>query len=392
MSSQPRQHYGDHQHGIYLDGFKGQLPQLPLRAEELRQSAADILPPEAYWYVAGGAGEASMRANREAFDQYRIVPRMLTDVSQRDLGVTVLGKRQAHPLLLAPVGVLGIIHDEAEVAVAQAAAATDVPMILSTVSSKTMEEVADTLGNTRRWFQLYWPGNADVTRSFVQRAEAAGYEAIVVTLDTKMMAWRERDLQLAYLPFLQTHGLSNYFTDPAFRKLLDKPPEDDPESAVWLWTQLFSAPEKTWDDLAELRRMTDLPLVLKGLLHPDDAQRAVQAGVDGIIVSNHGGRQVDGAVAALDALPRVADAVAGRIDVLFDSGIRHGSDVLKALGLGASAALLGRPYVWGLACQGGDGVAEVLRRMLADVDLNLAMSGYSRLDQLGRSMFEHAPD
>lgn len=391
MSSQPRQHYGDHQHGIYLDGFKGQMPQLPLRAEDLQQNAADVLSPEAYWYVAGGAGEHSMRANREAFDHYRLVPRMLTDVSQRDLGVTVLGKHQPHPVLLAPVGVLGIIHDDAEVAVARAAAATGVPMILSTVSSRTMEEVAETLGDTRRWFQLYWPGNAAVTQSFVKRAEAAGYEAIVVTLDTKMMAWRERDLQLAYLPFLKTHGLSNYFTDTAFRNLLDKPPEDDPESAVRLWTQLFSAPEKTWEDLAELRRMTDLPLILKGVLHPDDAQRAVQAGVDGIIVSNHGGRQVDGAVAALDALPRVADAVAGRIDVLFDSGIRHGSDVLKARALGASAVLLGRPYVWGLACKGSAGVEEVLRRMLADIDLNLAMSGHNRLDQLDRTVFEHPP-
>lgn len=391
MSDKPRPHYGDHQHGIYLDGLKGEVPELPLRAEDLEQRAADLLSPEAYWYVAGGAGDASMRANREAFDRYRLVPRMLTDVSERDLSVTVLGKRQPHPVLLAPVGVLGIIHDDAEVAVARAASALDVPMILSTVSSKPMEEVADSLGDTRRWFQLYWPGNAALTQSFVKRAEVAGFEAIVVTLDTKMMAWRERDLELAHLPFLKTHGLSNYFKDPAFRSLLEKPPEDDPASAVRKWTEIFSAPEKTWEDLAELRGMTDLPLVLKGVLHPDDAQRAVQAGVDGVIVSNHGGRQVDGAVAAIDALPRVADAVAGRIDVLFDSGIRHGSDALKALALGASAVLLGRPYVWGLACQGSQGVETVLRRMLADIDLNLAMSGHSRLDELNRDIFEHPP-
>lgn len=391
MADTDSTHYGDHQFGIYRDGLQGRLPELPLRVEDLQQRAADVLSPEAYWYVAGGAGEDSMRANLAAFDRYRLVPRVLTDVSDRDLGVTVLGQHHAQPLLLAPVGVLGIIHEEAELAVARASAEVGVPMVLSTVSSKALEEVAAELGDNPRWFQLYPPDSEALTRSLLKRAGAAGYTAIVVTLDTKMLAWRERDLQRAYLPFLQGKGLANYFSDPVFRGLLQNSPEVDPMAAIQLWARLFSARALTWDDLAKLRRMTDLPLILKGILHPEDARRAVQAGVDGVIVSNHGGRQVNGAVAAVDALPRVVDVVSDRIDVLFDSGIRRGSDVLKALALGASAVLLGRPYVWGLACQGSSGVAEVLRRLLADIDLTLALTGRSRLDELDRDIFEHPP-
>ena len=330
-----------------------------------------------------------MRANREAFDRYPLVPRMLTDVSRRDLGVTVLGQRFNVPLMLAPIGVQGIIHDEAEVAVARGAAEVGVPMILSTVSSKTLEEVADTLGDTPRWFQLYWPTDDALTRSFLSRAEAAGYSAVVVTLDTKMLAWRERDLERAYLPFLQGKGLANYVTDPAFRAGLEQAPEDDMAAAVRHWGRLFAAPGKTWDDLAALRKTTNLPMLVKGVLHPEDALRALKAGVDGVIVSNHGGRQVDGAVAALDALPGIADAVGGRMAVLFDSGIRSGSDVLKAVALGADAVLLGRPYIWGLACDGAAGVAEVARRILADTDITLALTGHARLDELTPAVFQN---
>lgn len=379
-------HFGDHQRGIYGAGLKDVMPELPVRLEDLERLAEKMLPPEAYWYVAGGAGEATMRANREAFDRFRLVPRMLTDVSRRDLGTTVLGQRFPVPVMLAPIGVQGIIRPEAELATAAGAAEVGVPMILSTVSSKPMEAVAQALGDTPRWFQLYWPTDDNVTRSFLRRAEAAGYSAIVVTLDTKMLAWRERDLERAYLPFLRGEGLSNYTTDPVFREGLEAAPEDDMWPSVRRWGHMFSAPAKTWGDLAQLREWTSLPIVLKGILHPEDALRAVEAGIDGIVVSNHGGRQVDGSIAALDALPDVVEAVKGRMSVLFDSGIRGGADVLKAVALGADAVLLGRPYIWGLATAGADGVAEVLRRLLADVDLSLALTGVSRIDQLNGSM------
>lgn len=379
-------HYGDFQQGIYGAGLKGVLPQWPMRIEDLERRAAELLPPEAYWYVAGGAGEGTMRENLAAFDRVRLVPRMLTDVSRRDLSTTVLGKRLPVPVLLAPIGVQGIIRPEAELATAAGAAEVGMPMILSTVSSKPMEAVAEALGDTPRWFQLYWPTDDNVTRSFLRRAEAAGYSAVVLTLDTKMLAWRERDLERAYLPFLRGEGLANYTSDPVFRDGLEAPPEEDMWPSVRRWGRMFSAPAKTWDDLAQLREWTRLPIVLKGILHPEDALRAIDAGMDGIVVSNHGGRQVDGSIAALDALPEVVEAVRGRISVLFDSGIRRGADVLKAIALGADAVLLGRPYIWGLATGGAAGVSEVLRRLLADLDLSLALTGMSRIDALNGSI------
>lgn len=386
--SDSNRHYGDYQFEIYVNGLKGQLPELPMRWQDLEAKARETVPEEAYWYVAGGAGEDTMDANLAAFDNYRLVPRMLTDISSRDIGRTVLGKRFDVPFMLAPIGVQEIVHEEAELAVARGAAEVGVPMILSTVSSKPMEEVAKALGDTPGWFQLYWPNDDELAASFVQRAEKAGYEAIVVTLDTKMMAWRERDLKGAYLPFLKGQGLSNYFTDPVFRSGLEKPPEEDAWPAIQKWGQVFAAPARTWDDLARLKAATSLPIILKGVLHPEDAKRAAACGMDGVIVSNHGGRQVDGAIAAIDALPGVVDAVGDSMAVLFDSGIRRGSDVLKAVALGADAVLLGRPYVWGLALDGQAGVAEVARRLAADVDITLALTGCDRLDGVNRSMLE----
>lgn len=384
-------HYGDHQFGIYLAGQEGDLPSLPLRYEDLEARAREVLEPAAYWYVAGGAGEASMTANRQAFDRYPLMPRVLTDVSRRDLGTTVLGKRRSTPLMIAPLGVQEILHDDAELAVARAAAGLDVPMILSTVSSVPMEDVKRELGDSAGWYQLYWPSDDELATSLVQRAEKAGFEAIVITLDTKMLAWRERDLDGAYLPFLEGKGLANYTSDPVFCAGLDKPPAEDMQAVVQHWSRLFASPERCWEDLAKLREATSLPLILKGVLHPEDALAARRAGMDGVIVSNHGGRQVDGSVAALDALPGVVDAVGAHLDVLFDSGIRRGTDVLKAIALGADAVLVGRPFAWGLACAGEQGVAEVLRRLLADTDLSLALSGHDRIDALTRAAFSHMP-
>lgn len=368
---------------IYQAGMQGRRPPLPTRLEELERRARAALKPAAYDYVAGGAGgEDTMRANREAFRRWRIVPRMLRNVAQRDLSTELLGARLPAPLLLAPVGVQGILHPEGELATARAAASLGVPCVLSTVSSYSLEQVAEAMGDAPRWSQLYWSRQPDITASLVRRAEAAGYRAVVVTLDTTLLAWRPRDLDNAYLPFLFTDGLANYFSDPVFRGQLKRSPQEDPAAAVRLWTTIFSNPVLTWDDLKWLRQQTRLPIVLKGILHAEDAQRAADHGADAIVVSNHGGRQVDGAIASLDALPRVLEAVQGRMPVLLDSGIRHGADAVKALALGASAVLLGRPYIWGLAVAGEEGVRQVVQDFLADLELTMGLSGYTRVAEL----------
>ncbi len=375
----------EYQNGIYMAGAGGARPDLPITPDAMEVRARESLDADAFGYVAGGAGsEDTMRANREAFRRWRIVPRMLVDVEHRDLSVDMLGARLAAPVLLAPIGVQGILHADGELAVARAAAATGVPLILSGVSSFTIEEVAAANGAGRRWYQLYWPRDRDVARSFVARAEAAGYGGIVVTLDTRMLAWRPRDLANGYLPFLRAAGLASYLSDPVFRAELPVPPEQDVRPAVARFLAIFSDPSVTWTDLAFLRESTRLPLVLKGILRPDDARRAIDHGADAIVVSNHGGRQVDGAIAALDALPDVVDAVGGVVPVLFDSGIRTGADAFKAMALGARAVLLGRPYAWGLAVGGQRGVDHVLRSFLAELDLTLALSGYASLADVDR--------
>jgi isopentenyl diphosphate isomerase/L-lactate dehydrogenase-like FMN-dependent dehydrogenase len=370
---------------IYLAGRAGEKPRLPLAVEELEQQAREVLRPEAYTYVAGGAGDDdTVRANRAAFERWRIVPRFLRDVSRRDLGVEVLGRRFPAPVLLAPIGVQAMLHAEAELAVARAARSLGVPLVLSTVSSTPLEAVAEVLGDVPHWFQLYWPNDPDLAASLVGRAERAGYSALVVTLDTYMLGWRERDLQLAWLPFLYGLGLANYFSDPVFRAALPAPPEEDPRPAIRHFVQVVSNPALTWNDLAFLRQHTRLPILLKGILHPDDARKTVDHGMDGVIVSNHGGRQLAGAVAALDALPGVVDAVGGRTLVLFDSGIRRGADVFKAVALGARCVLLGRPYCYGLAVGGEAGVRSVLRNLLADADLTLGLAGCTSFAEVGR--------
>ena len=368
------------QQQIYTACLTGDALSIPASLEILEQKAKEILPPPAFDYVAGGAGgEDTVRANRQAFYRWRIVPRMLRDVSKRELSVEVLGERLPAPVILGPVGVQGILHANGEIASARAAAGLGLPFVLSTASSRTIEEVAQAAGAAGggpRWFQLYWGKNPDLTANMLERAEQAGYRVLVVTLDTTMLAWRERDLQHAYLPFILGQGIANYLSDPVFRGLLPQPPEQNPAAAIQLWASLFSNTALTWNDIPFLRKHTRLPIILKGILHADDAARAVDAGVDGIIVSNHGGRQVDGATASLDALPVIARQVNGRVPVLFDGGIRRGADILKALALGARAVLLGRLYTWGLAVGGELGVLDVVTNLLADFDLTLALSGH----------------
>lgn len=377
---------------IYLGGLAGEKPAFPVAIEVLEDQARAALRPEAAAYLFGGAGgEETLQANRAAFRRWQLVPRMLRGVGRRDLSVVLLGRRLPAPVLLAPIGVRHILHAEGELAVARAAAQVGLPFVLSTVSSYPLEAVADVMGAAPRWFQLYWGRDPELTLSLIHRAEAAGYEALVVTLDTTLLAWRERDLEHAYLPFLYGEGLANYFTDPVFRSRLDEPPEANPTGAILTFARIFSHPDLTWDDLAFLKENTRLPILLKGILHPEDARRAAEAGVAGVIVSNHGGRQLDGAIAALDALPAVVDAVGDRLLVLFDSGIRRAADVLKAKALGAQAVLLGRPYACGLAVGGEAGVRFVLENLLAELDLALGLVGCRNWEEVQPEILQSLP-
>ncbi|MGW0734002.1 lactate 2-monooxygenase [Streptomyces sp. NPDC002851] len=372
------QHWADFQYEIYLNGMAGAVPRLPTDLTRLEELVTRRLGPGPVGYVAGAAGTGSTaEANRAALARRRIVPRMLRNVGERDLSVEVLGRPLPAPVALAPVGVLSILHPDAEPAAARAAAARGVPYVLSSASSTPMEQVAEALGDAERWFQLYWAKDREVTKSFLRRAKESGFSVLVVTLDTPMLGWRPRDLDQAFLPFLHGVGTANYFSDPAFQAGLGKPVQEDPNAAVAHFLGMFSNPGNTWPDLAFLREHWDGPIVLKGIVHPDDARQAAESGMDGVVVSNHGGRQVAGSVAAADALPRVAAAVGDRLTVLFDSGIRTGDDVFKALALGADAVLLGRPYAYGLALDGQAGVDHVLRCLLAELDLTLALTGHT---------------
>jgi len=368
---------------IYLQGLGDVRPAFTTDTSRLEESARSVMEPGPFWYVAGGAGSgATVRANRDAFDRWRLVPRMLRDATNRSLATTVLGTSMPAPVLLGPVGVQSIIHPDGELATARAAAEVGLPMVMSTASSYSIEDVAGASGDGARWFQLYWPNDPDVCASFLRRAEAAGFTTLIVTLDTWLLGWRPRDLDHSYLPFIRGTGLAVYFSDPVFRAGLDKAPEDDLMAALLRWLPMFTGTDKSWDDLPFLREHWSGPIVLKGIQHVDDARRAADAGMDGIIVSNHGGRQVDGAIASLDALPAIAEAVGERLTVLFDSGVRTGADVLKALALGADAVLIGRPYAYGLAHGGQGGVRHVLRSLLADLDLATALSGHRSVAEL----------
>ena len=411
----------ERQSAVYAGGVSGRRPRVPVAPERLDEAARGVMSEQAYAYVATGAGaERTMAANREAFDRWRIVPRMLRDASERRLETELFGRTLPAPVLLAPIGVLDLAHPEADLAAGRAAAAEGIPMIFSNQASRPMEEVAQAMGEAPRWFQLYWSTSNDLVESFVARAEACGCEAIVVTLDTTLLGWRPRDLDLAYLPFLRGKGIAQYTSDPVFRRMLDRPGDEggterSPQinlaalrtlialtraypdrflhalrsgrarAAVERFVDIYSRPSLTWEDLPFLRERTRLPIVLKGILHPDDARRALDQGIDGVVVSNHGGRQVDGAIATLDALPDVLEAVDGRVPVLLDSGIRGGADVFKALALGASAVLLGRPYVYGLAAAGEAGVREVIQNLVGELDLTLGLAGGSATAALDRS-------
>lgn len=378
---------------IYVGGMlAGQKPAVPIDGGELERLAKEKMSAEAYAYIAGGAGtESTAQANREAFDRWKIVPRMLRGVANRSTTIELFGRTYPSPLFLAPIGVLEMVHPEADLAVARAAAANTVPYVFSNQASVPMEECAKVMGDAPRWFQLYWGKEDSLVASLAERAEACGCGAIVVTLDTTLLGWRTRDLDLTYLPFLQGKGIAQYTSDPFFRSLLDKPPTEDVPAAAHLFIRIYSEPALTWDRLAFLRKRTRLPIVLKGINHPDDAKLAIEHGMDGVVVSNHGGRQVDGAIGAFDALRDVVDAAADRVAVLFDSGVRGGADIFKALAMGARAVLLGRPYVYALTIAGEEGVSQFLRNYLADFDLTMALAGCRNVGEITRDTLVRVP-
>lgn len=365
----------------------GSATLLPISIEEWEDRAKQVLAAGPFDYVHGAAGAGNtLRANLDAFQNYRLRPRVCCDISKRDLTITLFGTKIPFPFLMAPVGVNSILHREAELAPARAAAKLGVPYILSNVASTPMEKVAAEMGDAVRWFQLYPPKDHELTKSFLRRAKDAGYSAIVVTVDSTLLGWRESDLRNAYLPFLTGQGMGNYFSDPVFRAKLKEPPEKNMQAAVEKALEEGNNQGFTWKKLEFIREQTDLPVLIKGITHSEDAKLAVQHGVDGIVVSNHGGRQLDGAVATLDALPSVCEAVQGKVPVLLDSGIRRGADVLKAVALGASAVLIGRPYAYALAVAGEAGVREVLHHFIAETELQLAISGRDSIEAVDGSL------
>jgi len=405
------------QNAIYI---AQEPPEWPISADDWERAAKAKLDPGAFGYIAGGAGaESTVRANLDAFERWRIRPRMLTGNAVRDISVEVFGLRSPAPFFLAPVGVLSIAHEEAELGVAKASASSGVPLVLSSAATHSIEEVAET--NAPRWFQLYWSTDEGLVDSFLARARAAGAEAVVVTLDTTMLGWRTMDLNLGYLPFARGRGIAQYTADGRFRQIvrerlaaadggtggdvkvslgaiktlisisrsfpgsfLENLRSPEPRAAVATFLDIYSRPSLTWRDIETLRDRTDLPILLKGIQHPDDARRAVEAGVDGIVVSNHGGRQVDGAIGSLDALADIAPVVDGKARLLLDSGVRGGSDVFKAIALGADAVLIARPYLYGLALAGWEGARDVVANIIAEFDLTMGLSGLTSVAEIGR--------
>lgn len=376
MSDAPR-HFGPEIQGAaYARGLGGVKPEIPTSFPQLEAAAEKKMSAEAWAYTAGGAGlETAMEANRAAFARYPIAPRMLGGAGERDLGCEVFGARAAAPVFSSPIGVLEMMHAEADLAVARAMGRLRLPMVISSQASFAMEKIAEANGDGPRFYQLYWGKSDAVAESFVKRAEACGCAAIFLTLDTTVLGWRPRDLNLAFLPFLHGQGIAQYTSDPAFRAMLSQTPEENLAAAAFQFTQVFSDPGLDWARIAKIRSWTKLPVVLKGIMRADDAAKAVSEGYEGVMVSNHGGRQVDGAMGALDALPSVIAAVKGKVPVFFDSGVRCGADIFKALALGARAVGVGRPYAYGLALGGEAGAQAVVEYLLAELDLTMALTG-----------------
>lgn len=354
---------------------------VPIEYTELREEAEKTLPTEVYGYAAGGAGtENTMHENREVFDRHRIVSRALRDVSSLRLGTDLFSYNAAAPLVLSPIGRQTLFHEDGEMGTAAAAADVGIPMAVSTTATHPIEDVAETADGSSLYFQLYWQNDWNVAKSLVQRAEAAGFDGIVLTVDSKIPKWRPRNLRNAYLAGSRINK-SVLETDPIVQALAEEA-EMTITEFVHQSPALDDDPTISWDDLGVLREWTDLPIILKGILRVDDARRAAEWGADGIVVSNHGGRQIDGAVSPVTQLPKIAEVSARDTTVILDSGVRTGADIFKALALGADAVQIGRPFLYGLAIAGERGVREVVLNLLAELESIVGLSGYSSVDQI----------
>ena len=353
-----------------------QNSDLPVSIQDWKEEARKKMSQEAWSYLEGSAGsESTERENESSMGRYHLRPRYLKNVENCDLTSEFLGKKHPFPVALAPIGVTSIINEEAEIAIAKAAKNLGIPFSLSTVSSRSIEDVAQVAPDSEKWFQLYPGRNKDVMKSFIRRAEKSGYSALVVTVDTTMLGWRERDLKLSYLPFLKGMGLANFFSDPEFLRLLEKPPSEDMFAAIREFMNIYVNPTFSWADLREIIHMTKLPVILKGVTHVDDVNEAFNTGVKAVVISNHGGRQVDGAISGMDALYEIWKSGDVKGEILFDSGIRHASDIVKAITMGAAAVLVGRPYCYGLAVAGQRGVEAYMGQLLAELHLQVALAG-----------------
>ncbi|AKN15778.1 FMN-dependent dehydrogenase [Mycobacterium haemophilum DSM 44634] len=439
MTSTPPHPGRSRQDAIYRAGVFGRVPAVPTNFSELERAARQRMSKRAWAYVAGGAGAGTgMINNRAALDRWAIVPRMLRDTSDRDLTVELFGRRLPAPVLVAPVGAADLVRNGADVEIGAAAAAVGVPYIFSNQGSAPMEDTAAEMDNVARqagrehaprWFQLYWSTNDAVVTSLIRRAEALDCDALAVTLDTTQLGWRPNDLNIGSLPFAQAIGIAQYYSDTAFAQsvreriaearrsgrrpdmqltlgglrtlislarrmpgsFLHNLVSPVPRASVETFLETYSRPSLNWDNIAELRKRTRLPILLKGILHPDDARRAVDLGVDGIVVSNHGGRQVDSVIGAADALVDIVAAVGDQTSIVFDSGIRSGADIFKALALGAHAVTVGRPHIYGLALAGRRGVTEVLQNLIAEFDLTLGLSGLRSIAELSTAALRPIP-
>ncbi|MCU0499939.1 MAG: alpha-hydroxy-acid oxidizing protein [Anaerolineae bacterium] len=350
--------------------------QTPLNLFDYERMAAARLDPMVYGYYVGGANdEITLRENRESFNRISLRPRMMVDVGERDLSTVILGQRYATPIITAPMAFIALAHPDGERGVARAAGSLGIPMTLSTMATTSIEDVAAERAGPL-WFQLYVYKDRGITRWLVERAETAGYEALVVTVDSPLLGKRERDVRNQFhLPEGYTAANLN---DPSYRRVSAV----DQGSGLASYIASLYDPALTWKDLEWFASITKMPIWVKGILRGDDAQRAVDHGASGIVVSNHGGRQLDTAIAGITALPEVIAAVNGRVDVLLDGGIRRGTDILKALAFGACGVMIGRPILWGLAVNGEQGVRDILTILRAELELAMALCGAPTVNEI----------
>ena len=361
---------------------------IPKDLSKLESKAAKVLEPESLAYILAGAGDTdTTRANAAAFRRWKIKRASTRAPAKVDLSTTILGTRMPAPVLFAPIGVQTLAHPDGDLATARAARELGLTYLHSTQGAYKMEDVAAANGDGSRWYQLYWPNDDELCVSFLNRAAAAGYSHLVITLDATLLGWRPLDLDRGYSPFLENKGIANYTSDPVFQQQMPLPPVTPAgEIAVGVaFAGVFQNPGLSWDQLPLIRENWDGPILLKGIQSPRDARLAKSNGIDGIVVSNHGGRQVDGAIAALDALGPIVEEVGGRMPVLFDSGIRTGRDAAVALALGADAVLIGRPYIYGLALDGQRGARIVMRRLVEDLEGEVGKAGVRSHRRLSRS-------